>query len=68
MEVGRKVLRAVQRGSRRWDVYVMLGCFPKEGEALLSLFEVLCFLLCLVPCSQCGSCPCVGDSGSGFRR
>lgn len=50
------------------DVSATLWCFPKEGEALPTCFEVVCFLLPLVPCSLLGSWPCVWDSGSGLRR
>ena len=59
---------AAQRGSRVWELPAMLGCCPKDGEAVLSLCEVVYFLLCLVPCSQLGSWPCLWDLGSGFGR
>lgn len=68
LEVGRRVLRA---GCTKGQLYVgracMLGCFPK-GKALLSPFEVVCFLLCLVPCSQLGSWPCIWDLAYGFQE
>lgn len=67
MEMGRKVLKV---GCTRGQLYMhmmMLGFFPK-GEALLSLFVVLYFMSCLVPCSQLGSWPYLWDLGSGLGR